>query len=280
MIIKKKLGQMLIEEGLLTEAQLNGALAEHKKSGLKLGQYITRKGMVNENQIVQMLSRQLKIEKYDPNRYPLDMTLAVLIPLDTAQKHLVAPLRKKGRLLTVALPDPLDINTLDSVEIMTNCEVEPVVCTEREINQLINSLYGMQSGLGGILESMDAETQTEDGEMPAEQSAEEIKRSSLKDMAGEAPVVRLVNSILSQAVREGASDIHISPKIKTMQIRFRIDGKLHEVPSPPKSLALPIIAHDQDREQGGQHPRLLHPDNLRREYRAAASGHERGRLHP
>jgi type IV pilus assembly protein PilB len=243
MIIKKKLGELLVENELLTEEQLRRALAEHKRAGLKLGQFITRNGMVNENKIVDMLSRQLKIEKYDPNQYPLDITLASLIPIETAQKYQVAPLRKKGRLLTVALTDPLDINTLDTVEIMTNSEVEPVVCTEREVNQLINSLYGMQSGLGGVLEKMDIEAQTDDDERSSEPSGEEVKlSSSLQDMAGEAPVVRLVNSILGQAVREGASDIHISPKINTMQIRFRIDGKLHDVPSPPKSLALPIIA--------------------------------------
>jgi type IV pilus assembly protein PilB len=242
MVIKKKLGQMLLEEELLTEAQLREVLTEHKTAGLKLGQYIIRKGMVNENQIVDMLSRQLKIGKYEPERYPIDTTLAPLIPLDTAQKHLVAPLRKKGRLLTVALPDPLDITLLDSIEFITNCEVEPVVCTEREINQLINTLYGMQSGLSGVMESIDIETHTDMEIKASEVSAEDIKVSSLQDMAGEAPVVRLVNSILSQAAREGASDIHISPKVNTLQIRFRIDGKLYDVPSPPKSLALPIIA--------------------------------------
>ena len=242
MSIKKKLGELLVENELLTEAQLRQALAEHKRAGLKLGQFVTRNGMVNEDKIVDMLSRQLKIEKYDPNEYALDMKLAALIPLDMAQKYQVAPLHRKGRLLSVALTDPLDINTLDAIEIMTNCEVEPVVCTEREVNQLINSLYGMQSGLSGVLEKIDIETQVEDDDRQAEPSAEEIQMSSLQDMAGEAPVVRLVNSILSQAVREKASDIHISPKTNTMQIRFRIDGKLHDVPSPPKSLALPIIA--------------------------------------
>jgi type IV pilus assembly protein PilB len=242
MQIKKKLGQMLIEEGLLSEAQLKQALAEHKRVDLKLGQYITRNGIVNENQVVDMLSRQLKIDKYDPNRYALETTLAALIPLETAQKYQAAPLHRKGRLLTVAMTDPLDINALDAIEIITNYEVQPVVCTEREVNQLINSLYGMQSGLSGVMEKLDIDVETEDSDRPIEPSAEEIKMSSLQDMAGEAPVVRLVNSILSQGIREGASDIHISPKINTMQIRFRIDGKLHDVPSPPKSLALPIIA--------------------------------------
>jgi type IV pilus assembly protein PilB len=243
MNVKKKLGEMLIESKYLTEEQLSQALVEHRKAGLKLGQYLNRQGIVSENQILEMLSRQLKIEKYHPDNYPIDVTLANLIPLETAQKFQVAPLKKKGRLLTIATTDPLDINALDTIEITANAEVEPVVCTERELNQLINSLYGMQSGLSGVLEKMDITAQTdEDDEKLSKASPEEIKLSSLQDMAGEAPVVRLVNSILAQGIREGASDIHISPKVKTMQIRFRIDGKLHDVPSPPKSLALPIIA--------------------------------------
>ena len=241
MAAKKRLGEMLVEAGILTEEQLRRAVAEHRKAGLKLGQYLSRQGLVNENQIVDTLSQQLKIEKYHPDQYPIDMDLARMIPFETAQKLQVAPLRKKGRLLTVAMTDPLDINTMDSIEIMTNSEVEPVVCTEREVNQLINGLYGQQSGLSGAMEGMEIEPQSEE-EAAQEKSAEEVQVTSLQDMAGEAPVVRLVNSIFAQAIREKASDIHVSPQQNSMQVRFRMDGKLHEVPSPPKSLALPIIA--------------------------------------
>ena len=241
MAVKKRLGELLVENKLLTEEQIKQALAEQKKAGLKLGQYITRKGLLNENQIVDMLSRQLKIEKYHPDKYSIDIDLSRLIPFDTAQKLQVAPLRKKGRLLTVAMTDPLDISALDTIEITANSEVEPVVCTEREINQLISGLYGTQSGMGSILENLDIQAETEE-EKIQESAAEEVQVASLQDMAGEAPVIRLVNSIFSQAIREGASDVHISPQQNSMQVRFRMDGKLHEVPSPPKSLALPIIA--------------------------------------
>ena len=241
MIVKKKLGEMLVESRFLTEEQLKRALAEHKKAGLKLGQYLNRQGIVSENQIVALLSTQLKIEKYHPDAYPLDVDLARLIPIETAQKYQVAPLRKKGRLLTVAMTDPLDINALDIIEIAANAEVEPVVCTEREFNQLITGIYGMQSGVGGLLEVMEIEAQPEAEKTP-DYNAEEVQISSLQDMAGEAPVVRLVNSIFAQAIRDGASDVHISPQQARIQVRFRIDGKLHEVPSPPKALSMPIIA--------------------------------------
>jgi type IV pilus assembly protein PilB len=241
MVVKRRLGEMLVDAEVITEEQLRRAVAEHRKSGLKLGQYLSRQGVVNENQIVDTLSQQLKIEKYHPEQYPIDMDLARMIPFETAQKLQVAPLRKKGRLLTVAMTDPLDINTMDSIEITTNSEVEPVVCTEHEFNQLINGLYGQNSGLGGVMGGMEVEALSEE-EAAQEQSAEEVQVSSLQDMAGEAPVVRLVNSIFAQAIRERASDIHISPQQNSVQVRFRMDGKLHEVPSPPKSLALPIAA--------------------------------------
>ena len=137
--------------------------------------------------------------------------------------------------------DPLDINGLDAIEVYTNCEVEAIICTEQHLNELLNRLYGSYAGIGGVLEDM------EDMEIDkvSEDKApitEDVEVSSLQGMAEEAPVVRLVNSILSQGVREGASDIHISPEKESVQVRFRVDGRLHEVPAPPKSMFLPIIS--------------------------------------
>lgn len=240
MVARKKLGQMLIDENLLTEEQLNKALAEQEKAGLKLGQYLIRHGFVTEQQLVDVLGRQLKLRKYHPDIFPFNIELSHLIPIDYTQKYQIAPLVRKGRLLTIAITDPLDINALDVIEMLTNCEVEAVVCTERELNQLISSIYGIQSGLGSVLESMDIEAQPV--KEKDEDEAADIQLASLQNMAGEAPIVRLANSIFAQAVREGASDVHVSPQKNSIQVRFRIDGKLHEVPSPPKSLFLPIIA--------------------------------------
>lgn len=233
MKLRKRLGEMLVESGLMTEEKLQQALIEQKKAGLKLGQYLTRQSIVNEQQIIDLLSRQLKIQKYHPDKFPLEVGLVPLIPIEIAQKCQIAPLRKKGRLLTIAMVDPLDINSMDTIEILTNSEVEPVVCSEREVNQIINSLYGMQSGLGNVLDNMEIDLESEEHKEEIK-NKEEVQIASLQDMAGEAPVIRLVNSIFSQAVRDGASDVHISPQYDTVQLRFRIDGKLLEVPSPPK----------------------------------------------
>jgi type IV pilus assembly protein PilB len=223
---------MLIDAGILTDEQLKQALLEQAKGGnsLRLGQFLTRKGLVGEQLLVEMLSRQLNIRKYQPDSTPIDPSLTQLIPLDFVQKHQIAPLRKKGRLLIVCTTDPLDIAALDAVEIMTNCEVEPEVCTEREMAQLISGLYGIQSGLGGMLETMDIDIKAE---KEKEQEEQDVLLTSIQSMAGEAPVIRLVNTIFAQAVREGASDVHISPQQHNVQVRFRIDGKLHDVPAPP-----------------------------------------------
>ncbi len=238
-VVKRKLGEILLEENLLTEEQLNKALSDQGKTGLKLGQVLSRRGILTEEQIIDVLGRQLRIRRFHPSKSTFDTELSQLIPIEFAQKNQVVPLIKKGRLLTVAMTDPLDINTFDAVEALTNSEVEAVICTEREIDQIISTLYGIQSGLGGIMESMDVEAELVKAK---DENEADIQLASLQDMAGEAPIIRLVNSIFVQAIREGASDVHISPQQKIVQVRFRIDGKLHDVPSPTKNLFLPIAA--------------------------------------
>src|SRR5271157_1855830 len=210
---KKRLGEMLLEAGLLSEEQLKAALADQAKSGLRLGQFLIRQGIVSEGLIVDMLSRQLGIEKYHPDGFPVDLRLTDTIPFDLAMKYQCVPLRKKARLLTVGMTDPMDIDALDVIEVTTNLEVEPVICTERILNQLRNSIYGMQAGLGNVMGTME-EMQIEKGasETPEELGGKDLQVDTLKDMADDAPVIRLVNSIVSQGVREGASDIHISPE--------------------------------------------------------------------
>jgi type IV pilus assembly protein PilB len=234
------LGEILVEGGLLAKKQLEEALPFQKKSHLKLGQFLVREGILNESQIVDLVSNQLRLEKYRPENYTIDMDLANLLPADIAHKYQVAPLQKNGLLLSIAMVDPLDINAMDAIELYTNCEVEAIICSEQHLNSLLSSLYGTYAGIGGVLEDME---DMEIGKTAVKSTiTEDVEVSSLQGMAEEAPVVRLVNSILSQGVREGASDIHISPEKESVQVRFRVDGKLHEVPAPPKSMFLPIIS--------------------------------------
>ena len=239
MKVKKRLGEILVKNGLLTEEKLKQILIDQKKTDLKFGQYVIRQGIVQEKQIIDLLSEQLNIKKYQLNDFPLDLDLVRYIPIEIAQKNQVVPLKIKANLLMVAIVDPLEITILDSIEKLNNMEVEPVICSEAEINQLINSMYGVQSDLGDIIGTMEVESKVEE---ESDSKEDEVQVASLQDMAGEALVVRLTNSIFAQAIRDKASDIHISPQQTTVQLRYRIDGKLIEMPSPPKSLFLSVIA--------------------------------------
>src|SRR5208283_3492611 len=239
MRIKQRLGEILVKQGGLTEEMLVKILNDQKKTNLKIGQFLIRQGILQEKQIIDLLCEQLNLQKYQINKFPLDLNLVRFIPIDFAQKNQVVPLKLQGNLLTVGVVDPLEIKTFDSIEKLTNMEVEPVICSELEINQLISSMYGMQSDLGDIMENMEIESK---GKEDDSETQEEIQITSLQDAAGEALVVRLTNSIFAQAVRSRASDIHISPQQNTVQLRFRIDGRLIEMPSPPKSIFLSVIA--------------------------------------
>jgi type IV pilus assembly protein PilB len=234
--MKRRLGELLLENGLLEPRQLETALAEQRKSGLRLGQYLVSAGAVTELQMVNILSQQLKIPRYRADSYTLDKKLAALIPSEMAQNLQVVPLLQDGRLLSVAMIDPLDLDTLDGVETYTGCEVETVICTESEFNRLVMNLYG--SNMAGLMDRLDIKKEAAE----EEETSEYLEVTALQDKAEEAPVVRLVNTILSQAVRERASDVHISPEKDRVQVRFRVDGRLHEVPAPPKSMILPMIS--------------------------------------
>ncbi len=235
-----RLGELLVQAGLLTDEQLKAALREHKKSGLRLGQYLTKTNLCREADVVELVSRQLKIDRYTPQQYPLSLNMAERLPLDAAQKCSAVPIQQHGHVLVVAMVDPLDIDALDTLEFITNSEVEPLICTEQEYNQLFSAIYGMFTNLDGVIESLGelhtAATSTTDA------AERDVAVDELANQADLAPVIRLVNSILAQAVREGASDVHISPEKDSVQVRFRIDGKLREAPAPPRSVAPAVVS--------------------------------------
>jgi len=227
---------MVLASGFVTAAQLDESMKAASDARIRLGEYLCSKGLVREEQLVELLSRQLKVDRYEPERYPITMELAALVHVDIAQRHRIVPLSRQGGVLIIGMSDPTDIDAIDTVEQLTHCEVMPVICTAREINQLTNSLYGSFAGLGNVLDSLNGQVK------PVANMAEDLEVGSLLNMAEGAPVVRMVNWIIAQAVREGASDIHISPESNYVQLRFRIDGKLREVPAPPKNLHLSIVS--------------------------------------
>ncbi|SKA74119.1 type IV pilus assembly protein PilB [Paucidesulfovibrio gracilis DSM 16080] len=238
---RKRLGDLLIEAGLITQEQLKEALQGQKQTKLKLGQYMIQTGMIKEGVMLSTLSTQLRIPQYQPDKYPFEEGVAELVSEQIAQKNRVVPLQRKGPLLIVAMPDPMDITALDTVEIASNMEVEPVICSENDYEMLFSTIYGRGSLQDDTYEGLvDEAVGAED---PGEAAAEnELNVDALTDMAEQAPVIRMVNSILNQAVRENASDIHISPERDYVTVRYRVDGKLRSVPAPPKSIFLPLVS--------------------------------------
>lgn len=241
---KKRLGEMLIEEGLLTENQLQTALKEQKAAGQKLGEFLVQRNICKEDEIVDMLSRQLRIDRYKPSSYPLDLSLAETIDAETAKNKGTIPVEKLGSVLRVATADPLDIDALDSLEVATNFEIEPVVCTGADFEQAYNSLYGLYRGMDDVMKSVDEDITAirDEGETGSAGLAAEQDIHVLESQADQAPVIRMVNSIIAQAVNQKASDVHISPEKNRVQVRFRVDGRLREVPAPPKKLMPALVS--------------------------------------
>jgi len=237
---KPKLGQMLVDAGLLTQAQIDQALNRQDARSMRLGEYLCSRGLIREDQIVDLLSHQLHVTRYNPEKYPINIDIAALLPIETAQRYSVVPLCSENGTLKLGMSDPTDINAFDTVEQMTQLEVVPILCTDREINQLTNSMYGSFAGLGNVLQGGDTLSGGRTEEIASD--VEEMDVGQLLNMAEGAPAVRMVSWILAQAVREGASDVHISPEADYVQLRFRIDGKLREVPAPPKALHLSIVS--------------------------------------
>ncbi|WP_022661379.1 GspE/PulE family protein [Paucidesulfovibrio longus] len=237
---RKRLGDLLIEAGVITQAQLKEALTGQKQSGLKLGQYMIQTGMIKEEVMLTTLSAQLRIPKYQPDKHPFEEGVSSLVSEQIARKNRIVPLQRKGSLLIVAMPDPMDINALDTVEIASNMEVEPVICSENDFEMLFSSIYGRGIVPDAAYEGIAEEAGVQDeGEIRRDA---EVNVDALTDMAEQAPVIRMVNSILNQAVREKASDIHISPERDFVTVRYRVDGKLRSVPAPPKSIFLPLVS--------------------------------------
>ncbi|SDU10466.1 GspE/PulE family protein [Desulfobacula phenolica] len=241
MAVRKRLGEILIDQGLISETLLQESLAGSKASGMKLGEYLIKNDIVSENAILEAVASQMNLKKYNPNDYTVAQELSNIMDVDTVIKLNAIPVEKKEGVLTVAMVDPLDIIAIDSIEVMTNMEVETLICSEQNFTYLMSGLYGVYAGKDGVMKQVQDIAEME-GETEDDEYLSDAIETTLHDMAAEAPVIKLVNSILSQAVREGATDIHFSPEKDYIEIRFRVDGKLHTIPTPPKRMFLPMVS--------------------------------------
>jgi len=223
-----KLGEILVREGLISQDQLKKALLEQKNSGMRLGYTLVKLGYVEETEVTKMLARQYRMPAVDLSRFEVDAKILKMIPPDLAMKYTVLPLKREGRTLTVAISDPNNVAAIEDIKFITRCDIFPVIAGEYTLRNALERYYAQSDAqLQTLLKDIEEES---DLEVVEEETDEEVKA---QDLADDAPVVKLINAILTDAVKRGASDIHVEPFEHEMRVRYRVDGALHEVMKPP-----------------------------------------------
>ncbi len=224
----KQLGQILIEQGFITPEQLEQALEEHRRTPKSLGRTLIDMGMIKEGDLVRALAEQVGLEFVDLSEYSVDPTATTLLPEALARRYRAIPIGERDGKLLVAMSDPANVYALDDIRTITNRDVQPLVATAADVEQAIQKFAGMD-GQVEALASVASEALDEEEQMEA----------ALED----APIVKLVNAIMTQAVGDRASDVHIEPAEKNVRIRFRVDGVLHEpMPPAPKNIQGGLIS--------------------------------------
>jgi len=226
-----RLGEILVKESLITQDQLQKALEFQRANGGKLGSCLTKMGYITDDDITGVLSRQYGVPSINLKYYEIDPNVIRLIPQDTALRYQVVPLSRVGSVLTIAMTDPTNVFAMDDVKFMTGFNVEPVVASESAIADAISRFYGGAHGNGEELSNLMKDLVDEELELASDEA--ELDAASLEKAAEEAPIIKLVNLILTDSVKRGASDIHLEPYETELRVRFRIDGMLQTVMSPP-----------------------------------------------
>jgi type IV pilus assembly protein PilB len=231
---RDRIGDFLLREGLVTDEQLRAAARDAKEHGTRLGYSLIKLNIIAEPELTKALARQYRVPAVDLDRVQVDPKIVKLFPPDLAFKHYVLPIRRIGRMLTVAMADPTDAGAIDSLKFVTRCDIEPVIVGEMALKRHLDQFYQIEdieeaNHLTEILEQIEG---TEDVEV-LEETEEDVNAAILQAQVDDAPVVKLINGILNDAVQRGASDIHIEPYEKELRVRYRIDGALQEIMKPP-----------------------------------------------
>jgi type IV pilus assembly protein PilB len=251
-----RLGELLLREKRVTPAQLQEALNYQKANGGRLAASLVKLGILRDEDITSILSRQYGVPSINLTQYDLDPAIVRLVPGETATKHNLIPVGRNGTTLTLAMTDPTNIFAMDEVKFITGLHVEPVVASETAIRDAVAKYFGKVVVNGAAAaKGQNAQTDivnraledfgnasTEDGLVEVVGEAEDIDASTLEKQSGEAPIIRLVNALMLSAIQKGASDIHVEPYEKDMRIRFRIDGVLQAVMVPALKYRDPIIS--------------------------------------
>jgi len=226
---KKSVEQILLDNSVITKKQLDKAMEESRKKGMSVGKVIVRSGMVTEEAYAQAMSEALDIPYVNLANYIIDQDVIKLIPETMVRKYKAMPIFKIRDSLTVAMADPKDIIAIDDLSRRAKCDIESMLATESAILSAIEQYYGASSSFDDVIKDIDKENKFQF-------HGEGFDSTKLAEIAEEAPVIKLVNMIIMQAVKDKASDIHIEPEDDKLVVRFRIDGILHEMFAPPKHL--------------------------------------------
>ena len=227
-----RLGDILVKNNIISSEQLTVALQEQKMSGgqSKLGSILVKHGLVKEPDLVAFLSRQYGVPTIALSDYDIDPAVIKIIPAEVVQKYNLVPVNRAGSTLIVAVSDPSNLFAIEDIKFMTSYNVEMVVTSESDIRGAIDKYYDQSASLADVMDNLDME------DLELVDTDDEVDLSSLEKATEDAPVVKLVNLILMDAIKRKASDIHVEPYEKTFRVRYRIDGVLYEVMKPPMKL--------------------------------------------
>jgi len=238
----KHVGDILVDHGAITSGQLEGALDEQRTSGEMIGQILVRRGVATENEVMQALAEQHNVPRVDLTDYPVSSEAVQMIPRPQAEFHEILPLNMDEGVLTVAMNDPLNLQTLDDLRLMLNCELEPVYADKDQINEAIERFYGSREvTVSSVLQQM-LDSDEFGGEAEAELEDEDLTADDLRRMAEEGPVVRLLDLVLIQSLQDRASDIHFEPFEDDYKVRYRLDGVMYELVHPPPHMHLAVAS--------------------------------------
>jgi type IV pilus assembly protein PilB len=233
--MSSRLGEILVKDSLISADQLKQALDYQRKNGGRLGTCLVKLGLVSDDDITAVLSRQYGVPSINLKFYEVDPSVIKLVPQETAIRYQIVPLSRVGSTLTIAMTDPTNVFAMDDIKFMTGFNVEPVVASETAISEAIHKFYGDVESVEELDKVMKDLADEESLELSGE-DAEAMDLEQLEKAAEEAPIIKLCNLILTDAVKRGASDIHIEPYEKEYRVRFRIDGVLQTVMTPPMKL--------------------------------------------
>ena len=224
----KQLGDILLDSGLVTQQQLTDAFEEHQRAGRALGRVLVEKGVLTESQLVAALATQIGLRFVDLSDYPVDGAALASVPSSVCRRYNALPIGYDDGKLLVAMSDPANVFAIDDIRSLTGIEVKPVVATKSDVTSAINRYHRVDGDLDDLTMALDHE--------------EEDDLSAIKEVVEDAPIVKFVNLLITQAIQDRASDIHLEPTERDLRVRFRIDGVLHEIMRSPKNIQSGVIS--------------------------------------